>query len=62
MGNIVRIIPPFPIVFPWALDPNVPDFDDEKNDLTIKTFISKENIRINNIFNIFYNILEKREE
>lgn len=57
MGNIVRIIPPFPIVFPWALDPNIPDFDDENNDLTIKTFISKDNMKTNYIWNILNNIL-----
>jgi len=32
MGNIVRLPPPFPIVFPWSIDPNNPEYDNGNMD------------------------------
>jgi len=56
MGNIVRIIPPFPIVFPWSLDPNVPDFDNGNMDLQTKNYLTKDNLKPNLIVNYLNNI------
>jgi len=56
MGNIVRIPPPFPIVFPWSLDPNIQDFDNKNMDLQIKTYLTKDNIKPNLIDYLLNNI------